>query len=51
MIRVLLKNPEYIILDEPTNNLDMTTKQLLKKNKKLSQFLMNKFLQITLKEK
>lgn len=29
MIRILLKNSEYIILDEPTNNLDMTTKKLL----------------------
>jgi ABC-type multidrug transport system fused ATPase/permease subunit len=29
MIRVLLKNSEYIILDEPTNNLDITTKKLL----------------------
>ena len=30
MIRILLKNPEYIILDEPTNSLDTTTKNLLK---------------------
>lgn len=29
MLRILLKNPEYIILDEPTNNLDQNTKEVL----------------------
>lgn len=29
MLRILLKNPEYIILDEPTNNLDFVSKKLL----------------------
>jgi ABC-type multidrug transport system fused ATPase/permease subunit len=31
MIRILLKNPDYIILDEPTNSLDQNTKELLLK--------------------